>query len=102
MSNCATPSQLQQLGESAVAEFDARIAEIPEGLCAAFQIEAMRLEDHLLFIHRLVALCAREEQDLEKVASGWEFMVGMCDLFAKRLSRLDDDHPACGAVQHYD
>jgi hypothetical protein len=102
MSNCATPSQLQQLGESAVAEFDARIAEIPFGLCAAFQIEAMRLEDQLLFIHRLVALCARDEQDLEKVAFSWEFMVGICDLFAKRLSRLKDEHPSCGAEQYYD
>lgn len=102
MSNCATHSQLQQLGESAVAEFDSRIAGIPVGLCAAFQIEAMRLEDQLLFIHRLVALCAREEDDLEKVASLWEFMVSICDLFAERLSHLKNDHPACGAEQYYD
>lgn len=102
MSNCATPSQLQELGDSAVAQFDSRIADIPSELCAAFQIEAMRLEDQLLFIYRLVAICSRDEQDLEKIASSWEFMVEMCDCFAERLSRLKNDHPACGAELYYD
>ncbi|HUD47055.1 MAG TPA: hypothetical protein VMR33_09505 [Candidatus Baltobacteraceae bacterium] len=102
MSNCATPSQLQQLGEAAVAEFDSRIAEIPLGLCAAFQIEAMRLQDQLLIIQRLIALCARDEDDLDKVAALWAFMVGICDLFAERLFRLKGEHPSCGAEQYYD
>lgn len=85
-----------------MAEFDSRIGHIPSGLCAAFQIEAMRLEDQLLFIYRLVAICARDEQDLEKVASSWGFMAQICDTFAERLSRLKNDHPACGAEQYYD
>jgi hypothetical protein len=102
MSNCATASQLQELGESAVAEFDSRIAEIPSGLCVAFQMEAMRFQDQLLVIYRLVAICARDEQDLAKIASSWGFMVGICDRFAERLSKLKKDHPGCGAEQYYD
>ncbi|HZM02433.1 MAG TPA: hypothetical protein VFC44_05380 [Candidatus Saccharimonadales bacterium] len=102
MSNCATTSQLQQLGNSALGEFDSRIAEIPVGLCAAFQIEGMRLEDQLLVIYRLVVLCVREEDDLDKVASSWGFMVEICDLFAKKLYQLNEDQPACGAQQYYD
>jgi hypothetical protein len=102
MSNCATPLQLQQLGESAVAQFDARIAELPQGFCFQFQIEAMRLQDQLLFIHSLVVLCAKDEDELGSIASYWEFMVGMCDRFANSLFRLKELHPACGADQYYD
>src|ERR1700689_1604338 len=97
MSNCATPSQLQQLGDSAVAEFDARVAQLPQDFCLQFQIEAMRLQDQLLFILRLVVLCAKDEQELDKIASSWEFMVAMCDRFANSLSRLKNLHPDCGA-----
>lgn len=102
MSDCVTPSHLQQLGESAVADFDSRIAMLPSDLCGAFQIEAMRLQDQLLFIHRLVVICVRDEQDLGKVASLWGFMVGICDRFAERLSKLKASHPASGAEQYYD
>jgi hypothetical protein len=102
MSECVTPSHLQELGESAVADFDSRVARLSGGLSGAFQIEAMRLQDQLLFIHRLVAMCARDERDLGRVSSLWGFMVGTCDRFAESLSKLIASHPACGAEQYYD
>jgi hypothetical protein len=102
MSDCVAESHLRRLGESAVADSDRRIAGIPPDLCGAFNIEAMRLEDELIKIYKQVVLCVREESDLGKIASFWGFMVGMCDLFGERLSKLQTTHPACGAELFYD
>jgi hypothetical protein len=95
-------AHLQELGESAVAEYDRRIANIPPDFCAPFNIEAMRLEDELIRLYKLVVFCVREESDLGKVASSWGFMVGMCDRFAACLSELKIAHPTCGAELYYD
>jgi hypothetical protein len=62
----------------------------------------MRLEDELIRIYKMVVFCVKEETDLEKVASLWGFMVGMCDFFAERLAKLKKAHPACGADSYYD
>jgi hypothetical protein len=102
MSDCVAESHLRELGESAVAEYDCRIASIPPELCAPFNITAMRFEDELLRIYKSVVFCVRDEQDLQKVASWWAFMVNMCDLFAGRLSGLKTAHPTCGADYYYD
>ena len=102
MTDCVAESHLQELGESAVADYDRRVAAIPADLCAPFNIEAMRLEDELIRIYKLVVLCVREEQDLGKVASAWGFMVRMCDRFAERLLQLNVAHPTCGANFYYD
>jgi hypothetical protein len=75
MSDCVAESHLRELGESAVAEYDRRIASIPPELCAPFNITAMRFEDELLRIYKSVVFCVRDEQDLQKVASWWAFMV---------------------------
>lgn len=93
---------LQELGESAMAESDRRIANIPAGLCTPFNTEAMRLEDELIRLYKLVVFCVREESDLGEVASWWGFMVGMCDHFGERLSKLRIAHPTCGAELYYD
>ena len=102
VNDCVAASNLQELGESAVAEFDRRIAHIPRELCAAFLLEAIRLEDELLIIYKMVALCVRQELDLENVAASWGFMVEMCDAFAERLSQLKTAQPSCGAEPYYD
>jgi hypothetical protein len=102
MSNSVAESHLRELGESAVADNDRWIASIPPELHAPFNIAAMRLEDELIRIYKQVVFCVRDESDLQKVASWWEFMVGMCDLFAERVSRLKAAHPGCGAESYYD
>lgn len=102
MIDCATASQLQEIGESAVAEFDSRIAGIPADFCSAFHSEAMRLEGQLLLIYRLIVSCNRGEEDLGKIANRWGSMVGMCDLFAGRLHLFKDKHPMRGADVYYD
>jgi hypothetical protein len=102
MSDCVTDSHLQELGDSAVADSDRRIAGFPRDLCVPFYMEAMRLENELLTIYKMVVLCVRREADLVKVASSWGVMVGICDRFADRMSRLKNDHPTCGAESYYD
>ena len=102
MSNCLATEDLQQLGDSAIAESNLRIASLPPDLCWSFNIEAMRLQDELIRIYRMVVLCVKDEPDLGKVALFWSFMVGMCDDFAKSLQKLKNDHPACGANTYYD
>jgi len=62
----------------------------------------MRLEDELIRLYRLVVFRVRSEEDLDKVASLWEFMVGMCDHVAERLGDLNTRQPAAGAAFYYD
>jgi hypothetical protein len=102
MSACLDDKYLRELGDVAVADYERRISQIPPEMCAPFTLAAMRLEYELILLYKLVVLCARSEQDLNKVASLWEFMVDMCDAFAGRLKKLHDAHPSCGADSYYD
>jgi hypothetical protein len=102
MSACLEDRYLRELEDAAVADYDRRISQIPPDMCAPFNIEAMRLTDELIRLYRLVALCARGEQDLDKVAMLWQHMMHSCDAFADRLGKLHSDHPACGADAYYD
>jgi hypothetical protein len=98
----AAISHLQELGESTVADFDRRIASLPAGLSAPIHEEAARLESELLVIYKMVALGARAEADLNKVASAWAGMVEICGVFASRLLTLCKAHPGCGAEAFHD
>jgi hypothetical protein len=102
MSNCLSEADLRQLGESEVADSERRIALIPPNLSSPFNTEAMRLEDKLIVLYKMVVFCVKQEADLKQVASLWAFMVGMCDYFAASLAKLKNDHPACGANTYYD
>ncbi|HEY3855592.1 MAG TPA: hypothetical protein VGO67_14470 [Verrucomicrobiae bacterium] len=102
MNSCIQDKDLQELADSDLAEFDKSIAGIRDNLYAPLNIEAMRLQDKLMQLHKLVVFFVRSEEDLNKVAELWEFMAGMCDHFAKRLHKLHAEHPACGANFYYD
>lgn len=102
MSHCLSEADLRQLGESAIADYERRIALIPPDLSGPFNTEAMRLEDQLIGLYKMVVFCVKQEEDLSRVASLWAFMVGMCDHFAASLAKLKHDHPACGANAYYD
>jgi len=100
--SAAAISHLQELGESTVADFDRRVASLPAGLFAPINQEAARLESELLMIYKVVALGARAEADLDKVAAAWTGMVEICDVFASRLLTLSQAHPGCGAEAFHD
>ena len=102
MKECLTESDLLELSQGALASFEQSLATIPKDLCAPFHEEARQLETELLTVYRVVVLCTKREEDLERVSKWWATMVRLCDEFALRLSKLVATHPACGAEQHYD
>src|SRR6266545_3657335 len=102
MRECLTDSDLLELSKGSLASFEQRLATIPKDLSAPFHEEARQLEVELLTVYRVVVLCTKREEDLERVSKWWETMVRVCDEFAARLSRLVEAHPACCAEQYYD
>ncbi len=102
MNDCIPNAQLKELSGSMLAESDRRLADIPPDLGMAFNAEAQRLTDQLITVYKLVVFCVRSEPDLGKVAASWQFMVNTCDQSGALLSRLKDQHPACGADFYYD
>ena len=91
-----------ELSKGSLASFDQRLATIPEDLYSPFPAEARQLEAELLIVYRVVVLCTKREEDLERVSKWWATMVRVCDEFAVRLGTLVAAHPACGAEQYYD
>ena len=76
-----------ELSRAALEETENRLRAIPEELSLPFNAEARTLEQHLLQMYRTVALCARKEQDLDKIASWWAAMTKICDEFARKIER---------------
>lgn len=102
MNNCLPESDLRELGNSMLVDFERRVASIPKDLCAPFHEEARQLETELLTIYKMVALCTRKEEDLSSVSKSWGFMVQMCDKSGDQLNKLVQQHPSCGADAYYD
>ena len=102
MNECLTNSDLLELSNDSLAAFDQRVSRIPQDLCAPFHEEARQLETVLLTVYRVVVLCTKREDDLQRVGQWWATMVRVCDDFAKALGKLVEAHPACGAEPYYD
>ena len=67
MNECLADSDLLELSRSSLASFEQRLAAIPQDLCAPFHQEARHLETELLTVYRVVVLCTKREEDLQKV-----------------------------------
>jgi len=102
MTERLTECDLLELSEGSLSSFDQRLATIPKELCAPFHDEARQLEAELLTVYRVVVLCTKREENLNRVSKWWETMVQVCDDFAVRLNGLVQSHPACGAEHYYD
>jgi hypothetical protein len=102
MQNSLIEADVLELSNGSLTAFEQRIAGIPKDLRGAFAEEARQLEAELLTVYRVVVLCARKEEDLDRVARWWEVMVRVCDAFAERLRRLEEEHPGCGAHAYFD
>lgn len=102
MTECLGESDLNELAQSTLAEFDQEVKQLAPGLRVPFNQAAMRLEGELLTIYKFVVRIVRREEDLSKIASWWGTMVSQCDEFAKRLRGLSLAHPDCGADFFYD
>jgi hypothetical protein len=102
MKECLTDLDVLELSKGSLSSFEQRISTIPKELCAPFHDEARQLETELLTVYRVVVLCTKREEDLDKVSKWWATMVRVCDDFASRLNDLVKGHPGCGAEQYYD
>ena len=102
MKECLASSDLNALAESTLSGFDSRVAKLPRDLCAVFHEEARTLETELLMLYKMVALCARKDDDLDRIASLWGQMVSVCDKAFVRLQSLIKAHPDCGANIYQD
>src|SRR2546421_393179 len=102
MNECLTESDLWELSQGSLTSFEKRLATIPQDLCAALHEEARQLETELLTVYRVVVLCTKREEDLERVSKWWETMVHVCDQFAVRLNGLVEGRPGCGVEHYYD
>lgn len=79
-------TDLEQLGESALAEFHQQITQLDRASDLARQVE--RLEAKLEQLYALAVTLARHEESLEQVEAIWARMVAICDTFAKAVSDL--------------
>jgi hypothetical protein len=102
MTKCLGESDVNELAEATLSQFDQQLAALPADLCMPFYQAAMRLEAELLTIYKFVVRLVRNEDDLARVAGWWGTMVAQCDAFAKRLHHLSLTHPSCGAEIFYD
>ena len=102
MTSSIERADLQQMTEDTLARFQKRVADLPPDLQGPFNAEAKALEAEILTIYRVVAMLARKEQDLDKVAELWGLMKSFCDLALSQLSELHRSHPFAGAEVYHD
>lgn len=102
MSACLESEDFITLSGDLLSESDERIKSTPSEQCVPFNLEAQRLEQHLLHTYKLVAICVKKEDDLNRIAAWWETMTTICDNFSLRLKDLHAQHPHCGAAFFYD
>ncbi len=90
-------SDLEQISDSALDEFQQRVKAVDPSIRWEFDLESARLESQLLQLYRLAAMAAKNEDSLEQTHQLWSVMVRICDAFAVRISELCAQHPACSA-----
>ena len=102
MNSCLQESDLAEIGSRMVADFERRVASIPQDLCAPFHTQAQHLETQLLTVYQMVAKMVRRVEDLDQVSSLWGCIVAMSDGSLVQLKKLTEAHPYCGAQVYYD
>ena len=85
-------SDLDTIKETALKNFEARVAKADPAKPNEFEYEAARLESQLEQLYSFTALLARREPDMGKTAELWAGLVRTCDLFAGRVFGLAQQH----------
>ncbi|MDR1280279.1 MAG: hypothetical protein LBK99_05610 [Opitutaceae bacterium] len=75
--------------------FSERVGQLPADDGWLFGIEVSRLESQAFQLYGVAALMARNEDDLDKVASLWGTMERVCDAFATRLADMCKNRTSC-------
>jgi hypothetical protein len=102
MSACLVEKDVEEIGRSALAEFDHSVSDLSKDLCAPFYQEANRLEGKLTTLFQMVSRLARCEPNILAVAVLWGAMTIVCEDAEKRISKLAEQHPNCGADYFFD
>jgi len=102
MSTCLDTTDLEELGDSALRDFSATLAGIPEDMCVPFNEAARGLEIEILAFYKMAARLAKKETELDRVAKIWESMAGICGNAISELKALHAKHPYCGADNYRD
>jgi len=102
MALCLDDHDLQELSTASLQSFEEQIALIPADVSAPFYEAAGRLESQLLTLYRMVVLCTKKEDDLDKISLWWGGMVKVCHEFITHLEGLVKLHPHCGAEYYRD
>ena len=97
-----TTRDIALLGDGFLKYHDESVGALDPGLCGRFYMAAELLEAKLIVVYQMVALKARDVEEMAEVAAAWGAMVELCDSTLTRLHQLTTSHPACGAEQFYD
>ena len=81
-------TDLEQLGNSALEDFDRQISNTNRSDRERIEKHAERLEAKLEQLYAVAVTVAKGEESLENVAAIWAQMVSICDAMARALSEL--------------
>jgi hypothetical protein len=93
-------TDLDQMGQSAIAEFKEEVAQIDPAEKNDFSRQVERLEAKLGQLYAVAATLAQRETRLEDVAALWAQMVAICDRSAQTLSELRGRHGVFNDASH--
>ena len=85
-------SDLDAIKDTALRNFEARVAKADPSKPNEIECEAARLESQLEQLYSFTALLARRESDMARTAELWAGLARTCDLFAGRVFRLAQQH----------
>jgi hypothetical protein len=81
-------SDLEELGQSALAEFSQGVAQIGRAGERDLELQVQRLEARLEQLYAVATTMAQREETLEAFATIWARMVEICDAMAASVSDL--------------
>jgi hypothetical protein len=85
-------ADLDTLKDTALKDFEARVAKAGPVTPSEIELESARLESQLEQLYSVTALLARRETDMARTAELWARLVKACDLFAGRIFSLAQQH----------
>ena len=88
---------LEEMGEKALQDFTASLANGPAGDAASFYSAVNRLVANVEFTYGVAAKLAHREPTMEGTIAIWSKMMAICDLVAQQVKELERQHPSCKA-----
>lgn len=93
-------TDLDQMGQSVLAEFQEEVAQISPVAAADFARHVERLKAKLEQLYAVAATLAQREPKIEDVAAIWARMVAICDRSAQAITELRQQHQVADSASH--